>query len=84
MDLLRWQFLIDCKKEFCGRQPCGLCPLEDFCLYNEDVDVEAYVPGISMRTRYSALYKLSSGESVPKVVFDWASNSVFQYPTLIT
>ena len=82
MDLLRWQFLTDCKKEFCGKQPCGLCPLEDFCLYNEDVDVEAYAPGISIRMRYSALFRLSGGESVPKVVFDWDGVFTRQVPYL--
>lgn len=46
MNLERQKFLADCKRVLCHKLSCSSCVLENFCYYEEDVNVEHYVPNI--------------------------------------
>lgn len=43
MTLERWEFLRRCKRKFCSGLPCSTCPMENFCMYDEDVYIEGYL-----------------------------------------
>lgn len=49
MELERWEFLTECKRVLCHKLTCSSCIMEDFCYYDEDVNVEGYVPDIEHR-----------------------------------
>lgn len=58
MTLERWEFLTRCKKLLCSGLPCSTCLLEDFCMYDEDVSLEVYMPDIEGRVSLSSSQSL--------------------------
>lgn len=48
MSFERKMYLEKCKRKLaCRSTTCSACPLEDFCYYGEDVNIEAYVQDAS-------------------------------------
>lgn len=41
-DLERSKFLRQVKEKMCSGLPCSTCPMENYCMYGEDVHVEVY------------------------------------------